>query len=1051
VIPIAPLPAPDAAAWTVRAGLALRHPGRWLTDLSGGGPVYALAILFGFNMVEEMDRDSFGLLIPNIQKSFDMSNAGVLSLVAVAALLGLSLTVPIAQMSDTGSRVRLMLIGSSVFALFSFGTGLAVFIWMLVIMRSGSGLGQATVLPTHNSLMSDWFPIAARPRVFSLYRFANALGAFVGPLMAGLLAAWLGWRAPFIALAVPTIVLVVLGLRLVEPVRGVQERGAMGMEGDALSTEEPSPSFAESWRMIWKVGSLRRVFYALPFLAASIIGFASLAALLYQHAFGLSTVHRAYIAAITEPVQLVGLIIGARFGSRLIMRNPALIMRFLAIAAVVCGGLAAVFAMAPWLWLTIVANMAIAATLAIVGPGVFAALSLGIPPRARSMGFSLGAIWVIPGLVVLPIVGAVSDRIGIRPGMLIMTPVFMLGGLILAGSGRALNDDIMQVWTMSAARSEVLYERRLGRVKLVLCRGLQVFYGNVQVLFDVDFEVDAGEIVALLGTNGAGKSTLLKAICGVVEADKGAVIFDGRDVTHAPANEIAALGVGLVPGGHRVFPSLTVRENLRVAGWLERKRPADLGASTAYVLDQFPNLRARLDEPASNLSGGQQQMLAMGMAFLGRPRLLLIDELSLGLAPVIVEQLLPIIAAIREHGTTVIIVEQSVNLALTIAETAYFMEKGEIRFHGPTAELLERPDILRSVFLEGVGVRPGDAPAAQPQPGEGTRLAGGVRVPSLDATRWATRELAEPADASKAGPTGASAPVGGPAATSEPDAGQPGTSPGGATSEPVPAALQVMDVRVRFGGIQAVGGVSLLAAPGEIVGIIGPNGAGKTTLFDLISGFTRADAGRVMLGGHELTGRGPDQRARLGLGRSFQDAQLFPALTVEENIAVAMDRWVAVKDPLNPALHLPAAFDSEQAVRQRVGELIDMLNLDAFRTKFVHELSTGSRRVVDLACVVAHRPSVVLLDEPSTGIAQRESEALVPLLLRLRDELGATLLVIEHDMPLITAVADRLVALDQGLLIADGSPEAVLHDPVVVSSYLGDNAAAIGRSGALHT
>ncbi len=1014
MIPIAPLAAPAAARWTARARFALSHPGRWLTDLSGGGPVYALAILFGFNMVEEMDRDAFGLLVPNIQQAFHVSNAAVLSLVAVAALLGLSLAVPIAQLSDTRNRVRLMLVGASIFALFSFGTGVAVFIWLLVIMRSGSGLGQATALPTHNSLMSDWFPIAARPRVFSLYRFANALGAFVGPLLAGGLAAWIGWRAPFIVLAVPTVILVLLGLRLVEPVRGVQEREAMGMEGDALRTEEPSPSFAESWRMIWKVASLRRVFYALPFLAASIIGFASLAALLYQHAYGLSTVHRAYIAAITEPVQVVGLIIGARVGFRLITRNPALIIRFLASAAVVCGGLVAVFALAPWLWLTIVANMAIAATLAILGPGLFAALSLGIPPRARSMGFSMGALWVIPGLIVLPIVGAVSDRIGIRAGMLIMTPVFVVGGLILAGSGRVLNQDILQVWTMAAARSEVLYQRRLGRVKLVLCRGLQVFYGNVQVLFDVDFEIDEGEIVALLGTNGAGKSTLLKAICGVVEADKGAVIFDGRDVTHAPPNEIAALGVSLVPGGHRVFPSLTVRENLRVAGWLERKNPGDLGARTAQVLGQFPILATRLDEPAANLSGGEQQMLALGMTFLGRPRLLLIDELSLGLAPAVVEQLLPMIATIREHGTTVIIVEQSVNLALTIAETAYFMEKGEIRFHGPTAELLERPDILRSVFLEGVGARPG-APAA-------------------------ARPVTDDVDASQAAvPSGAGAPR--PA--------QAGA--GGEARDPVMAALEVIDLRVRFGGIQAVGGVSLRAAPAEVVGIIGPNGAGKTTLFDLICGFTRADAGRVMLAGHELSGRGPDQRARLGLGRSFQDARLFPALTVEETIAVAMDRWVAVKDPLNPALHLPAAFDSEHAVRQRVSELIELLNLGAFRTKFVHELSTGSRRVVDLACVVAQRPSVVLLDEPSSGIAQRETEALAPLLLRLRDELGATLLVIEHDMPLVTAVADRLVALDRGLVIAEGPPEAVLHDPVVISSYLGDNAAAIGRSGTLQT
>ncbi len=272
-----------------------------------------------------------------------------------------------------------------------------------------------------------------------------------------------------------------------------------------------------------------------------------------------------------------------------------------------------------------------------------------------------------------------------------------------------------------------------------------------------------------------------------------------------------------------------------------------------------------------------------------------------------------------------------------------------------------------------------------------------------------------------------------------------------AVDGPLTAALEVLEVRVRFGGIQAVGGVTLMAAPGEIVGIIGPNGAGKTTLFDLISGFTRADAGRVVLGGVELTGRSPDHRARLGLGRSFQDARLFPALTVEETIAVALDRWVEVRDPLNPALHLPAAFDSEQDVSRRVAELVELLNLGAFRTKFIHELSTGSRRVVDLACVVAHHPSVVLLDEPSSGIAQRESEALGPLLLRLRDELGATLLVIEHDMPLVTSVADRLVALDQGLLVADGRPDDVLHDPVVVSSYLGDNAAAIARSGTIET
>src|SRR5439155_14197532 len=225
----------------------------------------------------------------------------------------------------------------------------------------------------------------------------------------------------------------------------------------------------------------------------------------------------------------------------------------------------------------------------------------------------------------------------------------------------------------------------------------------VQVLFNVDFEVDEGEIVALLGTYGAGKSTLLKAVSGLVEASAGAIIFDGRDMTFAPPHEVVARGVVQVPRGKGVFPTLTVEENLRIAGWLYRRDPEHLREATEKVLEYFRVLKERWTQPAGNLSGGEQQMLTLAQAFIAKPTLLMIDELSLGLAPLIVEQLLRIVRAIAERGTTIILVEQSVNVALTVAETAYFMEKGEIRFHGPTAELLQRPDILRSVFLEGAG------------------------------------------------------------------------------------------------------------------------------------------------------------------------------------------------------------------------------------------------------------------------------------------------------------------------------------------------------------
>jgi ABC-type branched-subunit amino acid transport system ATPase component/MFS family permease len=964
----------------------------WLAGITGGGPVYALLILFGLNTVTQMNTTGFGILLPNIRDAFHMSNAGILSVVAVAALVGLALQVPIAGAADRHNRVRLMLLGASAFACFVFGTGLAFAAWFLVLMQAGAGIGQATVGPTHNSLIADWYPIESRSRVYSFYFGSNAVGSFLGPILAGLIAAWLGWRAPFIVLSVPVVILVVLGRRLQEPSRGIQERMAMGVT-DALLTEEPPPSFAEGWRTVWKIESLRRIFYALPFLAASLVGFAALASLLYQQKFGLDVVQRGVVAAAAEPAQIIGLVVGARVGSKLIVKDPGLIIRFLAVVATIASGLLVLFAVAPYLWVTIVVNMAVTAALAAIGSGIYASLSLAIPPRSRSLGFSMGALWVIPGLIVLPIVGAIADAADIQVGLLVMVPVFLVGGLVLSTAGRVIDRDIRQVRTLAAARSEVLHARREGQVKLLLVRSLNVSYGQVQVLFDVDLEVDEGEIIALLGTNGAGKSTLLKAICGVVEADKGAVFFDGRDITHAPPNEIAAFGITQLPGGKGVFPGLTVAENLRVAGWLDRHRPEQSAERVTEVLAMFPALASRLDDSAANLSGGQQQMLALSMAFLARPRLLLIDELSLGLAPVVVEQLLPIIETIRSQGTTVILVEQSVNLALSIAQTAYFMEKGEIRFHGPTADLLDRPDILRSVFLEGAATRPATT---------------GTATPSATVE---TRPLAPPA------------------------------------AEGHLPTLEARELAVSFGGINAVAGVSLSVAPGEIVGIIGPNGAGKTTLFDLISGFTRADAGQVWLSGLDVTKVRPSARARLGLGRSFQDARLFPAMTVEETIAVALERWVDVTDPFNAALHLPAWVDSEHKVALAVDELLEVLGLEAYRTKFISELSTGTRRVVDLACVVAHRPSVVLLDEPSSGIAQRESEALGPLLLRVRDMWGASLVVIEHDMPLLCGVADRMIALDQGRLLAAGTPADVLQEPAVIASYLGETDSVIARSG----
>jgi len=253
--------------------------------------------------------------------------------------------------------------------------------------------------------------------------------------------------------------------------------------------------------------------------------------------------------------------------------------------------------------------------------------------------------------------------------------------------------------------------------------------------------------------------------------------------------------------------------------------------------------------------------------------------------------------------------------------------------------------------------------------------------------------------------------------------------------EPV---LSVTGLQRTYGGIAAVVDVSFDLWPGEVLGLIGPNGAGKTTVFDLVCGFTPTEQGQVLLQGRDVTSWSPDRRALAGLGRSFQDARIFPALTVSENLALSLERHLVVRDHLASTLGLPAAREVEDDVDYTVDDLVELMGLGAFRDKLAGELSTGSRRIVDLAMALAHDPTVLVLDEPSSGIAQKEAEALGPLLLKLRDETGCALLVVEHDLRVVSRLAQRVVVLDYGRKIADGTPQDVQRHPDVMRAYLGE-------------
>jgi ABC-type branched-subunit amino acid transport system ATPase component/ABC-type branched-subunit amino acid transport system permease subunit len=515
---------------------------------------------------------------------------------------------------------------------------------------------------------------------------------------------------------------------------------------------------------------------------------------------------------------------------------------------------------------------------------------------------------------------------------------------------------------------------------LLEVRDLRVAYSGVDILFGVDLTVRRGEILALLGTNGAGKSTLLRAMCGTAPMTTGSVRFGDQQLEGRDAPEIARQGISQMPGGQSVFESLTVAENLRIAGWMIRRDPDELHRRIDEQYRRFDVLAQRRDESAANLSGGQQQMLGLAMALLSKPSLLLIDELSLGLAPIAVEGMVDHVLALRDAGTTVVVVEQSVDTALRLADRAYFLERGTVRFEGPTAELAARDDLLRSVYLS-------DAAAARP---------------TSTPTAPSTRERAADADA---------APV-----------------------------VALADVVVAFDGPRILDEVSLAIAPDEIVAVIGPNGAGKSTLFDVISGFTPIRSGHLELFGRPATDRPAARRSGDGLGRSFQDSRLFPSLSVTEVLSVACTRWTTLPDPLSAALRLPVRQLGERSTTLRVEDLVELMGLGNLRNQRIGELSTGQRRLVDIGCVLAHAPRLILLDEPSSGVAQREAEALVPVVRNLRDELSAALVVVEHDMAIAAALADRMVALDLGRVVTSGTTGEVLNHPSVLASYLGRQA-----------
>ncbi len=684
-------------------GISLRK------GLAMGGGAATFLVLMVLNSLDELQTAAISVLAPDIRDTFGVSDGTITFIASASGAFVVLGAIPMGWAADRMRRIPIIGWSSIVFAAMVALSGMAVNAFAFFWARFGVGIAKANTIPVHSSTIADTYPIGIRGRIGALDKGVGRLFAVLSPILVGGIAALAngpgeidGWRWAYYLLGIPVAVAALAAFFLREPQRGRWEKEDVLKE--SFTEDDPLPvSMDAAFSRLMQIRTMKTVVVGFSALGFGLFTAPVLENLWLEDEFGLESFERGAWATTAGVFTVLALIyVGPKF-DRLWRENPTRTLHL--VGALI--GLSAIFKPIQWamptvplfIALSIPTQVMLSTAFAMVGPLIQAI----VPYRLRGSGTALITLYIFfvggtgGGLISFMF----ADGWGPRVTTLVLTvPSSIIGGWIMFRGARHVRHDLSQnVQELLDEQAEKQRASDPSEVPVLQVNTGDFSYGPGQILFDVGFEVRRGETLALLGTNGAGKSTILRVVSGLGMPRRGVVRLNGRTVTYTSPQLRSRLGIQQLPGGNGVFPDMTVRQNLVMGGYIHRGDREDVERRIVEVLDLFPDLADRQGQRAGSMSGGQQQMLALARVLLHDPEILLIDELSLGLAPTVVQDLLALVERLQERGQTIILVEQSLNVALSVADRAIFLEKGQIRFEGPARELLERDDLARAVFL----------------------------------------------------------------------------------------------------------------------------------------------------------------------------------------------------------------------------------------------------------------------------------------------------------------------------------------------------------------